>query len=93
MPRMLLMYSMYFVVVTLLFQLLAKHSSASLPCKRFVNKHLYMYMHTKEIIRLFIIATPAHVVERVTCAVIAINVLLLKQQCCAPWDLNWCNYL
>ena len=31
---------MYFVVVTLLFQLLAKHSSAALPCKRFVNKHL-----------------------------------------------------
>ena len=31
---------MYFVVVTLSFQLLAKHSSAALPCKRFVNKHL-----------------------------------------------------
>ena len=29
---------MYFVVVTLLFQLLAKHSSAALPCKRFVDK-------------------------------------------------------
>ena len=29
-----------FVVVTLLFQLLAKHSSAASPCKRFVNKHL-----------------------------------------------------
>ena len=28
---------MYFVVVTLLFQLLAKHSSAALPCKRFVT--------------------------------------------------------
>ena len=28
---------MYFVVVTLLFQLLAKHSSAALPCRRFVN--------------------------------------------------------
>ena len=40
MCRMLLMYSMYFVVVTLLFQLLAKHSSAALPCKRFVNKRL-----------------------------------------------------
>ena len=37
---MLLMYSMYFVAVTLLFQLLAKHSSAALPCKRFVNKRL-----------------------------------------------------
>ena len=35
---MLLMYLMYFVVVTVLFQLLAKHSSAALPCKRFVNK-------------------------------------------------------
>ena len=35
--RMLLMYSMYFVVVTLLFQLLAKHSSAALLCKRFVR--------------------------------------------------------
>ena len=34
---MLLMYSMYFVVVTLLFQLLAKHSSAALPCKQYVN--------------------------------------------------------
>ena len=31
---------MYFVVVTLSFQLLAKHSSAALPCKRFVNKRL-----------------------------------------------------
>ena len=31
--RMLLMYSMYFVVVTLLSQLLAKHSWAALPCK------------------------------------------------------------
>ena len=31
---------MYFVVVALLFQLLAKHSSAALPCKRFVNKRL-----------------------------------------------------
>ena len=31
---------MYFVVVTLLFPLLAKHSSAALPYKRFVNKHL-----------------------------------------------------
>ena len=29
---------MYFVVVTLLFPLLAKHSSAALPCKRFINK-------------------------------------------------------
>ena len=48
MCRMLLMYSMYLVVVTLLFQLLAKHSSAALPCKRFVNK------------RPFIIATPHH---------------------------------
>ena len=38
--RILLMYSMYFVVITLLFQLLAKHSSATLPCKRFVNKCL-----------------------------------------------------
>ena len=35
-----IMYSMYFVVVTLLFQQLAKHSSAALPCKRFVNKCL-----------------------------------------------------
>ena len=34
-----LMYWMYFVVVTLLFQLLAKHSSAALPCKQFF-KHL-----------------------------------------------------
>ena len=33
-----LMYSMYFVVVTLLFQLLAKRSSATLPCKQFINK-------------------------------------------------------
>ena len=31
--QMLLMYSMYFVVFTLLFQLLAKHSSAALPYK------------------------------------------------------------
>ena len=31
---------MYFVVVTLLFLLLAKHSSAALPCKQFVNKCL-----------------------------------------------------
>ena len=30
----------YFAVVTLLFQLLAKHSSAALPCKGFVGKHL-----------------------------------------------------
>ena len=37
---MLLMYLMYFVVVALLFQLLAKHGSATLPCKRFVNKRL-----------------------------------------------------
>ena len=37
---MLLMYSMYFVIVTLLFQLFAKHSSAALLCKRFVNKRL-----------------------------------------------------
>ena len=29
---------MYFVVVTLLFLLLAKHSSAALLCKRFINK-------------------------------------------------------
>ena len=35
--RMLLMYSMYFVVVTLLFQLLAKHISAALPCNRLVS--------------------------------------------------------
>ena len=48
---MLLMYSMYFVVVMLSFQLLAKHSSAALPCKRFVNKRL---------ICLFIIAIPDH---------------------------------
>ena len=27
----------YFVVVTLLFQLLAKHGSVALPCKRFAN--------------------------------------------------------
>ena len=31
---------MYFVLVTLLFQLLAKDSSAALPCKRFVNQCL-----------------------------------------------------
>ena len=31
---------MYFVVVKLLFQLLAKHSSAALSFKRFVNKNL-----------------------------------------------------
>ena len=31
---------MYFVVVMLSFQLLAKHSLAALPCKRFVNKCL-----------------------------------------------------
>ena len=31
---------MYFVVVTLLFQLLAKHISAALPCKQFGNKCL-----------------------------------------------------
>ena len=30
----------YFVIVTLLFQLLAKHSSAALPCKQFVSKRL-----------------------------------------------------
>ena len=35
---MVLMYSMYFVAVTLCFQLLA---SAASPCKRFVNKRLY----------------------------------------------------
>ena len=38
--QMLLMYSMHFVFVTLLFQLLAKHSSAALPSKQFVNKRL-----------------------------------------------------
>ena len=31
---------MYFVVVTLLFNLLVSHSSAALPCKRFVKKLL-----------------------------------------------------
>ena len=31
---------MYFVAVTLLFKLLAKHSQAALLCKRFVNKCL-----------------------------------------------------
>ena len=31
---------MHFVVVMLLFQLLAKHSSVALPCKQFVNKRL-----------------------------------------------------
>ena len=31
---------MYFVFVTLLFMLLAKHSSAALPCKLFVNNRL-----------------------------------------------------
>ena len=41
--RMLLMYSMYFVVVTVLFELLAKHSLAALPCKRFVNKRSYTH--------------------------------------------------
>ena len=30
---------MYFVVVTLLFQLLAKHNLAALPCEGFINKH------------------------------------------------------
>ena len=34
---MLLMYSMYFIVATLLFQLLAKHSSAALPCTVLLN--------------------------------------------------------
>ena len=29
---------MYFEIVMLLFQLLAKHRSAALPCKQFVNK-------------------------------------------------------
>ena len=38
--QMLLMYSMYFVVVMLLFQLLTKHSLTALLCKQFVNKHL-----------------------------------------------------
>ena len=38
---MVLMHSMYFVAVTLHFQLLAKNSSAALPCKRFVNKRSY----------------------------------------------------
>ena len=38
--RMLLMNLIYFVVAMLLFQLLAKHSSAALPCKQFVNKCL-----------------------------------------------------
>ena len=33
------MYSMYFVAVTPLFQLLTKYGSAALPSKRFVNKH------------------------------------------------------
>ena len=32
--------NVFFVVVTLLFQLLAKHSSDALTCKQFVNKHL-----------------------------------------------------
>ena len=40
----------HFVVVTLLFQLLAKHSLAALQHKRFVNRR----------IRPFIIATPHH---------------------------------
>ena len=31
---------MYFVVAMLSFQLLAKHSSAALPCKQLVNKRL-----------------------------------------------------
>ena len=31
---------MYFVVITLLFLLLAKHGSAALPCKRFINEHI-----------------------------------------------------
>ena len=44
---------MYFVVVTLLFPLLAKHSSAALPCTGFVNKHPVN-------ICPFIIATPHH---------------------------------
>ena len=57
---MLLMYSIYFVVVTLLFQLLAKHSSAALPSKRFVNKRLTC---------LFIIATP-HYTQTVSFATI-----------------------
>ena len=32
-------YLMYFVVVTLSFQLLAKHGLAAFPCKQFVKNH------------------------------------------------------
>ena len=39
---MVLMHLMYFVTVTLCFQLLAKISSAASPCKRFVNKRSNM---------------------------------------------------
>ena len=45
---------MYFVVATLLFTLLAKHSSAAIPCKVFVNKGLYP----------FIIATLHHTIPK-----------------------------
>ena len=41
-----MLYSMYFVVVMLSFQLLTKHSSAALPCKQFVNKSLTHYTCT-----------------------------------------------
>ena len=42
MPLILLMYVMHCVVVTLLFQQLAKHSSAALPCKETsACKHVY----------------------------------------------------
>ena len=40
---MLLMYSMYFVAVTLLFQLLVKHGLAALPCKRLGYKRLFVH--------------------------------------------------
>ena len=51
------MYSMYFVVVTLLFQLLAKHILAALPCKhvnRF-NRSLLATPHHTQIVSFAII--------------------------------------
>ena len=52
---MLLMYLMYFVVATLLFQLLVKHGLAALRYKRFNNKHLLT-----QTIHPFVIATTQH---------------------------------
>ena len=67
---MLLMYSMYFVVVTLGFQLLAKHSSAALPSEQFVNNLSVHY-------------TPTHMIERVMCAVNAVDILNIFCSCYA----------